>query len=118
MGSCGHCPEVLVELDAGVEATGQFVFQEWKKAPVPRLNQEGKMREMFTLHNTFCTIEEAVALLKGRVKELKAHIFVAYNQWEVKRVIEQSLKPGTVMIVDDYQQNLTVELEYTSTSTV
>ena len=80
MGSCDHCPQLLVELDAGVDKTGQFVFQEWRKAPVPRLNQEGEMREVFTLHNTFCTVEEAVAMLKVRVNELKTHIFAVYNQ--------------------------------------
>ena len=37
---------------------------------------------------------------------------------EAKKVCERSLALGTVMIVDDYQQNFTIELSSTPTSTV
>ena len=57
-------------------------------------------------------------LLRTRAKELKHHIFVAYNQWEYKKICESNIQLGTVMILSDYQQNLTIELSTTPTSTV
>ena len=61
---------------------------------------------------------EGIQLLKDEAVELKKHIYTAYRQWEAKKVCERSLALGTVMIVDDYQQNLTIELSSTPTSTV
>ena len=49
---------------------------------------------------------------------LSKHIYTAYNQWEAKRLCEKNLAYGTIMLVTDYQQNLTVELSSTPTSTV
>ena len=117
IGSCSECPELLVELRPGVEPSDMFTFQEWKKAPVPMRNTTGEKREVFTLHNTTMTIEEGIKLLKERTKAMSRHIYTAYNQWEAKRVFERNLQPGTFLQVNDYQNNLTVELEATPTST-
>ena len=83
-----------------------------------RTNDKGVAREVFTLHNTIITINEGVKLLRTRAKELKHHIFVAYNQWEYKKICKSNIQLGTVMILSDYQQNLTIELSTTPTSTV
>ena len=63
------------------------------------------------------TIIEGIKVLKSQAKDLKKHIFTAYNQWEAKCQCEMALAPGTLMLVDDYQQNLTVELSSTPTPT-
>ena len=63
-------------------------------------------------------MEEGVSLLQKKAKELSKHVFTSYNQWESKRVLEKSLSPGEVLIVDDYQQNQTLGLGATPTSTV
>ena len=55
-------------------------------------------------------------MLEERVKELKGHIYRAYTQWEAKKLWQENLKVGTLLLVDDYQQNLTVELGLTPTS--
>ena len=56
--------------------------------------------------------------LQEQVISLKQHIFVAYNQWKAKKLAEANLGCQTLMLVEDYQQNLTVELAETTTSTV
>ena len=47
-------------------------------------------RPVFTLYNTIITINEGVKLLRTRARELKHHIFVAYNQWEYKISVSQT----------------------------
>ena len=118
MGTCSECPELAVDIGEGVDTNSQLIFKEWKKAPVPKLNEKGVRREIFSLHNTSCTMEDGLELLKCRVKELKGHIYTAYNQWEAKRIMEHNIKPGSLLILDDYQQNLTIELGSTPTSSV
>ena len=56
--------------------------------------------------------------LQDQVVSLKHHIFVAYNQWKAKKLAETNLDCDTLMLVEDYQQNLTVELAETTTTTV
>ena len=46
----------------------------------------------------------------------RALIYRAYNQWEAKKLWRDNLKVGTLLLVDDYQHNLTVELGSTPTS--
>ena len=117
MGECAKCPELPVELEGGVDVLSLFTFQEWRKGPTPRLNEKGEPREVFTLHNTTITLTEGIELAKKQAKELATHIFTAYNQWEAKRVLEANIGPGTLMQLDDYQNNITVELGSTTTST-
>ena len=105
-------------MEDNVDREALFTFQEWKKAPIPRLNEKGDRREIFSLHNTTITITEGIQLLQERGKELKRHIYTAYRQWEAKCQSQESLVPGTIMMVDDYQQNLTIELSSTPTSSV
>ena len=116
-GECLLCPDLPVEAEGGNMAA-EVTFQEWKKGQTARLNEKGEPREIFSLHNTTVTLMEGIKLLKIRAKELKKHIFNSYNQWEAKRLCEASLTLGTIMLVDDYQQNLTVELSSTPTSSV
>ena len=56
--------------------------------------------------------------LQDQVVSLKHHIFVAYNQWKAKKLAETNLDCDTLMLVEDNQQNLTVELAETTTTTV
>ena len=118
MGFCSSCPELLVDVRLGMDIGATFTYQEWRKGLVARTNDKGEAREVFTLHNTIITINEGVKLLRTRAKELKHHIFVAYNQWEYKKICESNIQLGTVMILSDYQQNLTIELSTTPSSTV
>ena len=118
MGDCVPCPDLPVSLEPGVDTAASFHFQEWRKGETPKLNEKGERRVIFSLHETTLTVGEGVSLLKVKAKELSKHVFTSYNQWEAKRVTETSLSPGQVLIVDDYQQNQTIELGATPTSTV
>ena len=116
LGTCADCPKLPALIGEGINPEVNFQFQEWKKAPVPRLNQKGEPREVFTLHPNITSIEKGTALLQERVLELKGHIYRAYHQWQAKKLWQENLKLGTLLFVDDYQQNLTVELGATPTS--
>lgn len=56
--------------------------------------------------------------LQDKVVSMKHHIFVTYNLWKAKKLAETNIDCDTLMLVEDYQQNLTVELAATTTSTV
>ena len=79
MGFCSSYPVLPVEKRPGVDMGANFTYQKWRKGLVARTNDKGEAREVFTLHNTIITITEGVTLLRARVKELKCHIFTAYN---------------------------------------
>ena len=64
------------------------------------------------------SIAAAMESLQEQAVGLKRHIFLAYNQWRAKKLAEENLASDTSMLVEDYQQNLTVELAETTTSTV
>ena len=96
----------------------EFTFQERKKAATAKPNEKGEQREIYSLHNTTTTLAEGIQLLQVRARALAKHIYTAYNQWEAKRLCENNLAYGTIMIVTDYQEILTVELLSTPTSKV
>ena len=90
-------------------------FTQWKKGST---NRTSGPKDIFGLFGVSQSLVEAIALLKEQVVELKSHIFVAYNQWRAKKLSEEQLDTDTLMMVVDYQQNLTVELSESTTSTV
>ena len=89
-----------------------------EKAATAKPNEKGEQREIYSLHNTTTTLAEGIQLLQARAQVLAKHIYTAYNQWKAKCLCEKNLAYGTFVHVIDYQQNLTVELSSTPTSTV
>ena len=115
MGVCTDCPDLLADVKDHVDANSTVDFTQWKKGSTSRTSGPA---EIFGLFNVTLTVLEAIELLKMRVVELKSHIFVAYNQWRAKKLCEEHLDTNTLMLVVDYQQNLTVELSESTTTTV
>ena len=115
MGKCSQCPVLPVELRDNVDLNSMIEFTQWKKGSTGRTTGPA---EIFGLFTVCLSGEEAVNLLKKQVVELKSHIFVAYNQWRAKKLCEQNLDSETIMLVVDYQQNLTIELSESTTTTV
>ena len=90
-------------------------YTQWKKGPSGKASISAPITSLFQVT---LSISAAMEVLQEQVVSLKHHIYVAYNQWKAKKLAEANLDCHTLMIVEDYQQNLTVELAETTTSTV
>ena len=99
--TCAACPKLPDLIGDSIDPTANFQFQEWNKAPITQLNEKGEQRKVFTLHPTITSNGNGVRLLEERVKELKGHIYRAYIQWEAKKLWQENLKVGTLLLVDD-----------------
>jgi hypothetical protein len=118
VGACTSCPDLLVYVDERIDASADLEFIQWRKDVSARTTKKGEKKEVFALFKVTMKIEDAVEYLQELTPALKLHIYTAYNQWRAKKLAEESLKVDTILIVDDYQMNLTVELAETTTSTV
>ena len=117
LSDCDQCPGLTVETGQNVDESQTFSFLEWRNDTVAKTGKDGKPRKVFTLHESTVTISEGIKLLKEKAKKLAGHIFVAYQQWWAKKITVENLAYGTLCLVADYQQNLTVQLSATPTST-
>ena len=114
-GLCKECPPLPLSVRDGVDMSSTLVFTQWKKGPSGRPSIKTSINSLFQVSMSIST---AMETLKEQAVALKSHIFVAYNQWKAKKRAEENLDCDTLMLVEDYQQNLTVELAETTTSTV
>ena len=80
MGSCKNCPELVVDTPM-TDLLRKIDVLVWKKGVSGKLDKSGKEKEVFSLFKEEIEIAEAVTNLKTDGKDLKKHIFVAYNQW-------------------------------------
>ena len=114
-GLCKECPALPLSVREGVDMSCTLVFTQWKKGPSGRASIKTSINSLFQVSMSIST---AMETLKEQAVALKSHIFVAYNQWKAKKLAEENLDCDTLMLVEDYQMNLTVELAETTTSTV
>ena len=114
-GQCQECPPLHLHVKEGVDASSTIVFTQWKKGPSGRPSIKTSINSLFQVSMSVST---AMETLQEQSLALKRHIFVAYNQWRAKKLAEENLRCDTLLVVEDYQQNLTVELAETTTSTV
>ena len=114
-GVCPSCPTLPLDVHDGVDLTTPLTYTQWMKGPSGRTAIPGNINSLFQVTKPLHT---AMEILQEQVIGLKQHIFVAYNQWRAKKLAETNLGCDTLMLVEDYQQNLTVELAETTTSTV
>ena len=91
------------------------VFTQWQEGPNRRAAIKTTINSLFQVS---MSISHAMEASEEQAVVLKRHIFVAYNQWRAKKLAEENLCCDSLMLVEDYQQNLTVELAETTTSTV
>ena len=131
LGTCSQCPKLQVDVQMGVNQDRDFTFQEWKKGGLNnarctmQLNEiqyhvisggsnkpgkDGEERIVYSLLDTQMSIREGITLLEERTLTLKKHIFLAYHMWQHKRVAQENIGEDTLMLVSDYQQNLSIEL--------
>ena len=114
-GQCSECPQPPLHVKEGDDMSTLVVFTQWKKGPSGRAAIKLTINSLFQVS---MSISHAMEALEEQAAVLKRHIFVAYNQWRAKKLAEENLCCDTLMLVEDYQQNLTVELAETTTSTV
>lgn len=62
------------------------------------------------------TVAALAAKYEEQIGSLAAHIYRAAHQWDSFKEQQENLEPGTVLSVEDYQMNLTVEHFETTTS--
>ena len=118
LGDCTSCPDLPVYIDPRIDTSTDLEFTQWRKDVSGRTTKTGEKKEVFGLFKVTMKIEDAVEYLQELTTALKLHIYTAYNQWRAKKLAEESLKVDSILIVDDYQMNLTVELAETTTTTV
>ena len=118
VGDCPSCPDLSVYVDEMIDTSTTLEFTQWRKDVAARKTRKGEQKEIYGLFKVTMTIQDAVEYLQDLTAGLKLHIYTAYNQWKAKKLAEESLKVGSILFVDDYQMNLTVELAETTTSTV
>ena len=114
-GQCSECPPLPLHVKEGVDMSSTLVFTQWKKGPSGRASIKTPINSLFQVSMSISSAKEA---LEEQAVVLKRHIFVAYNQWRAKKLAEENLCCDTLMLVEDYQQNITVELAETTTSSV
>jgi hypothetical protein len=118
MQQCSACPGLSVAIDPGVNEEREFVFQEWKKGAAGKVGTDGEERQIYSLHNTRITIREGIQLLKERASALTKHIYLAYRQWRCKKLFEENLDDSTILLLSDYQQNISLQMGSTATGSV
>ena len=118
LGDCTSCPDLPIYVDPRIDTSTDLEFTQWRKDVSGRTTKTGERKEVFALFKVTMKIEYAVEYLQELTPALKLHIYTAYNQWRAKKLAEESLKVDSILIVDNYQMNLTVELAETTTSTV
>ena len=101
MNSCKQCSVFKVH-DAVQD--GVVTFYQWRSGPTGRYDKKGKEYRVFSLHDTTTTVAEAVQELEKQVINLRRHIYTAYSQWRAKKICEENLKPESLMLCSDYQQ--------------
>lgn len=109
MRTCKNCPNIATEDPLLGEKT--IMFSQWG---LEWSDEKGK--KVYGLNPRSKTVNATLLNLSESLPALCKHIYVAHHQWQAHKSARENLQEGSVITVEDYQQNLEVVYNEAPTS--
>lgn len=120
-GKCKTCPVFRTECQAELLVKEvKFSLWESRKVNVTKTDKNNVTKTtekyVFALYPYITTLGETIEKLKKMLTKLKTHIFTAHRQWSAHDHQRNNMDTSSIITIEDYQMNLTVEHNEAPTS--